>query len=119
MPENLVTLTNVTAIAPKRAAPGCRLLRFEPWPFPNDHLVGHADVDFGGWQINRIPVFRRKDGSLSLGVPSSREVDRDGVQLRDDAGKREYAAMTSFSGDGKARWEHAVLGALSDAGIIQ
>lgn len=96
----------------------CRLVRFEPWAYPNDRLVGHCYVDFGGWQIHRIPIFRRKDGTLSAGVPNTPEVDRDGLQLRDENGKRRYAPLMSFSGDGKARWERAVLQALCDAGIV-
>lgn len=94
----------------------CRLVSWDPWPFESD-LLGYCAVDFSGWQILRVPVFRRKDGELSAGIPTSPQVDRDGNAMRDVNGKRKYAPLMAFSGDGKARWERAVLGALCAAGI--
>ncbi|HEY5299764.1 MAG TPA: hypothetical protein VIJ55_03715 [Acetobacteraceae bacterium] len=95
-----------------------RLISWTPWLAPNPSLVGHADVDFDGWVVFRIPIFRRKDGGLSAGAPSAAEVDRDGVQQRDAAGKRKFWAVISFSGVGKERWQRAVLAALADGGIV-
>lgn len=118
MADRLMTLNDAADVALRRcSAPLCRLLRYEPWPYPNDHLLGHADVDFDGWEIHRIPIFRRRDGMLSPGVPSAALLDRDGVQLRDDNGKRRYTLMMGFSAEGKSRWERTILAALSDAGI--
>lgn len=36
----------------------------------------------GDWVVRRIPVFRKADGSLSIGTPDVAEVDRDG-QIRE------------------------------------
>jgi hypothetical protein len=65
-----------------------------------------------------IPVFRRADGTLSVGVPSAPQLDREGrVKLKPD-GKREYKASVSFeTPEGRDRWQRLVLGALADAGV--
>jgi hypothetical protein len=95
---------------------GARLVEFKPWPYENAHLIGHVTVDFSGWVVHRIPVFRKGDGTLSVGVPNAPEVDTEGRQrLRD--GKRAYWALITFSGDGKARWERSVLAALDAGGF--
>lgn len=78
----------------------------------------HAEIDFSGWVVARIPIFRRADCSLSVGVPSAPEVDRDGVQQRDAAGKRKFWSMISFTGNSRDRWNRMVLAALADAGIM-
>jgi hypothetical protein len=94
---------------------GVRLVRYDPWPFPNASLIGLAKIDFNGWVIARIPIFRRGDGSLSVGTPNAPEVDLDGRQRVRDDGKRQYWAVISFANaDAKERWQRAVLGALDE-----
>jgi hypothetical protein len=85
----------------------------------NPSLLGRATVVFsGGWGAPGIPVFRRADGSLSVGPPSYPIVGQDGVQQRDDAGKRQYTAALFFAdAAARKRWNDLVLAALADAGI--
>jgi hypothetical protein len=94
-----------------------RLVEYKSWPQANSALIGHATVDFGGWIVCEIPVFRRGDGGLSTAGPSAASVDKDGRQKTLPNGKREYWAAIRFEGDGKERWERAVLGALAAAGV--
>ena len=72
----------------------------------------------GGWRINNIPVFKRSDGTLSVGVPSIPQLDADGrVRLKED-GKRDYKSVIGFeTGAAKIRWEETILAALATAGI--
>lgn len=56
----------------------CQLLKWTPWPFDNPSLLGHCSVTFSGWTIHNVPVFRKADGSLSVGTPSAAEIDREG-----------------------------------------
>lgn len=100
------------------ARPRATLLSWSLWPFANVTLIGHADVDFDGWIITKIPVFRKANGGLSVGVPTTAEMGRDGVQARDRDGRRRFAPVVRFSGDGLARWQHAVLTALDEGGIV-
>jgi hypothetical protein len=67
-----------------------------------DHnLIGHCVVAFGGgWVVHGIPVFRRADGSLSVGVPNA-------------------AQLLSFeTTEARERWRRMVLGALAASGIV-
>ena len=48
----------------------CRLIRWEPWPFDNQALIGHAAVSFNGWTVHRIPLFRSAGGRLIVGTPN-------------------------------------------------
>ena len=108
-----------TSIAPLRSERTCRLVQWTPWPFPNPALIGHCAVSFaGGWQVHRIPVFRKADGSISVGTPEAADLDRDGhIKLKPD-GKKSYGKVITFeSSEAKARWDRMVLGALADAGI--
>jgi hypothetical protein len=100
------------------ARPRVTLLSWSLWPFANATLIGHAEADFGGWIIAKIPVFRKADGGLSVGVPTAAEVGRDGVQSRDRDGRRRFTPVMRFSSDGLARWQHAVLPALDEGGIV-
>jgi hypothetical protein len=94
------------------------LASWTPWPHGvGGSLAGHADVDFSGWIVKAIPIFRKGDGTFSAGVPTMPEVDRDGIQLRDQNGKRRYGSLVRFSGDGKERWQRIVLEALAAGGI--
>ena len=108
-----------TSIAPLRAERTCRLVTWTPWPFENPSLIGHCAVSFtGGWRVHEIPVFRRADGSLSVGVPNLAQIDREGRIKLLPNGKRDYRAALSFeTNEAKARWSRMVLGALIDAGI--
>jgi hypothetical protein len=112
-------MSDITIASPPRPAPLCRVVEWKPWPFDNPSLIGHVDAVFsGGWRINAIPVFKRADGSLSVGVPSIPVLDSDGrVRLKPD-GKKQYTALIGFEAPGaKRRWEDAILGALAAAGI--
>jgi hypothetical protein len=110
---------SAVAISPQRQpGAGARLVDYRPWPLPNPSLIGHATVDFNGWIVAKIPVFRRADGSLSIGGPNAPEIDSKGrARLRDD-GKPAYFAIVSFAGaDARERWQRVVLTALADAGV--
>ena len=73
-----------------------RVVEWRPWPLQNSSLIGHCDVAFaGGWVVHGIPVFRRANGSLSVGVPSAAQLDA----------------------EGRGRWQRLVGGALAEAGI--
>lgn len=96
----------------------CRLVSYQPWPAENSALCGHATVTFSGWRVARIPVFRRREGGLSVGTPSAPEIDPDGVQRRDTAGKRQYWPVIQFDNrEARERWQKAVLAALSEGGV--
>jgi hypothetical protein len=108
-----------TSIAPHRPERPCRLVEWKPWPFENAFLIGHCSVAFaGGWQVHRIPVFRKADGSISVGTPEAADLDRDGrIKLKPD-GKKSYGKIITFeTGEAKARWDRMVLGALAEAGV--
>jgi hypothetical protein len=105
------------AIATQRAERACRLVQWSRVD-NNPSLIGRATIVFaGGWIVSAIPIFRRADGSLSAGVPSSAQLDADGrIKVRD--GKRQYTPILTFeSAEAKARWQRMVLGALAAAGI--
>jgi hypothetical protein len=94
------------------------LVSFEPWPFPNPSLAGHATVDFNGWIVPKIPIFRRRDDGLSAGSPSCPLLDGEGRQRVGEDGKPQYRPVITFgSREDKARYEKLVLTALADAGV--
>ena len=108
-----------TSIAPRRAERTCRLLAVEPWPFENPSLIGHCSIAFaGGWQVHRIPVFRKADGSLSVGTPDAADVDRDGrIKLKPD-GKKSYGEIITFeTTEARERWQRMIQAALAEAGV--
>jgi hypothetical protein len=116
-PRSLASQPVLPAV-PRQPGAGARLVSFEPWPTPHPSLAGHATVDFNGWIVSKIAIFRRRDGTLSAGVPSYPQIDADGRVRVDDAGKRLYVAAIRFVGDGaQERWQRAVLTALADAGV--
>jgi hypothetical protein len=95
----------------------CRLIEWKPWPFDNQSLIGHAAVSFNGWTVHRIPVFRRADGSLSVGTPNAAGIDSDG-RIRQRDGKKQYWSLMTFEcTEARERWQRVVLAALSTAGI--
>jgi hypothetical protein len=105
------------SIAPRRTERACRLVQWSPVD-NNPSLIGRATIAFaGGWIVSAIPIFRRGDGSLSAGVPSSAQLDADGhIKVRD--GKRQYVSVIFFeTAEAKARWARMVLGALAEAGV--
>lgn len=108
-------------IADATALPMPRLIEWRPWVHStNSSLAGHATVAFpGGWTIGRIPIFRAQNGDVSAGVPSIPEIDSDGrVRTRPD-GSRAYSPVIAFANAAaKLRWQRAVLGALSSAGVL-
>jgi hypothetical protein len=92
-------------------------VEWKPWLLGNSSLVGHASVNFSGWVIHRVPVFRKGDGALSVGSPTTPEIDADGrVKMRD--GKRLYSSVLTLEGaDARERWQRAVLAALAAGGV--
>jgi hypothetical protein len=104
---------------PESRQPGsrARLVKYEPWSLPNASLIGHASIDFSGWVVARIPIFRRDDGSLSAGGPSAAEVDAEGRQRLNNGKRRYWSVVTFASSDAWDRWQRAVLGALAAGGI--
>ena len=108
-----------TQRAPRRTESSCRLVEWKPWPFENPSLIGHCSIAFaGGWCVHRIPVFRKADGSLSIGTPDAADVDRDGrIKLKPD-GKKSYWKVISFeTTEARERWQRMILAALADAGV--
>jgi hypothetical protein len=82
-----------------------RLVTYRPWSGTDPYLIGHADIDFDGWIIHRIPIFRRKDGTLNCGQPDT---------VREDGG---HSTLVTFATkEAKARWHDAVLAALAEGG---
>jgi hypothetical protein len=112
-------MTNdLPARQPARSERVCGLVAWKPWPQPNPSLLGHCAVAFaGGWVVHDIPVFRRADGTLSVGAPNAAQLDTDGrIKQRD--GKRQYTALLSFeTTEARERWQRLVLGALAAGGI--
>ena len=105
-------------VTAQRGDRACHLAQWTPWPFDNPSLIGHCAIAFtGGWVVHAIPVFRRADGSLGVGVPNAAQLDADGrVKQRD--GKRDYKPILSFeTSEARDRWQRLVLGALAAAGF--
>ena len=101
-----------------RTERSCRLVEWKPWSQPNPSLLGHCAIAFaGGWVVHSIPVFRRGDSSLSVGVPNAAQLDAEGrIKQRD--GKRDYKSILTFeTTEARDRWQRAVLAALADAAI--
>jgi hypothetical protein len=107
------------SIATRRSESSCRLIEWKPWPFENPSLMGHCSVAFaGGWQVHGIPVFKKADGSISIGTPEAADLDRDGrIKLKPDGKKSYHRIITFETGEAKARWNRMVLGALAEAGV--
>jgi hypothetical protein len=104
--------------AERRERGPARLVKWEPWTLPNPSLLGHATVDFHGWQIAGIPIFRTtKLGGVSVGVPNAAVV-KDGKQVEDERGKRRWNAVVTFANrEARERWDRTVLQAIADAGL--
>jgi hypothetical protein len=100
---------------------GERPCRITQWlPFGSGALLGKATVEFrNGLVISGVPVFRKGDGSLSVGTPDCPLVDSQGMQLRDaDTGKRRYGKVVSLATqEARERWNATITSALADAGI--
>jgi hypothetical protein len=100
-----------------------RLISYRPWS-GDPYLIGHADVSFDGWIIHRIPIFRRKDGTLNVGVPDTVVLDRDGTAKKlagrppaPTGGRLLHSPQVSIAtDDDKTRWRNAVLSALAEGG---
>jgi len=106
------------SVTPARADTRCQLVDWKPWPFENPSLLGHATVSFSGWVVNRTPVFRNRDGGLSVGSPSAPEIDAEGHIRINDVGKKQYWPLLTFeTKEAKDRFERMGLGALAAAGI--
>jgi hypothetical protein len=107
------------SVATLRSESSCRLIEWKPWPFENPSLLGHATVAFsGGWVVHRIPVFRKGDGSISVGAPDAADVDGDGrIKLKPD-GKKSYGKIITFETiEARERWQRMIQAALTDAGV--
>jgi hypothetical protein len=97
----------------------CRCVNWTPWNNPATSLAGYATVSFvPDPVINRMPIFRGDDSTLSVGVPSIPEIGADGkIKIRD--GKRVYHLVLSFAcADDREWFSRAVLGALAEAGVL-
>ena len=106
-------------VVPLRPPSACRLAEWKP-AAGDSALLGRATVAFqGGWVVAFIPIFRAADGALSASSPSMPILDQSGQHLRDAAsGKKRYTSIISFeSADARARWNSAILAALSAGGI--
>ena len=93
-------------------------MEWKPWSQSTSSLIGHCAVAFtGGWVVHGIPVFRRADGTLSVGVPNAAQLDAEGrIKQRD--GKRDYKSILTFeTTEARERWQRLVLGALAAGGI--
>jgi len=97
----------------------CRLADWKPWPLANPILAGHASFEFaGGWTVHQCPVFRGRDGALSVGTPSIPLLDGEGRARVGPDGKRQYAAIITFANAGaRERWRRMTVAALAAAGI--
>ena len=104
----------------EHARPAARLTEYKPWHRADSSLIGHATIAFnGGWPVHRIPVFRAKDGGLSVGTPSISEIDGEGRVTTQPDGSRSYWPVISFaSGEARSRWQQAILAALQAAGVV-
>jgi hypothetical protein len=103
--------------AVSRPAPVARLVTWRPAPRPSGALHGYATVDFNGWCVADIQIFRDADGALSAGVPGVPDLDANGKQRERD-GKKQWRQIISFTApDGRGRWQRAVLAAVAAAGI--
>ena len=95
---------------------GARLLTYRPWSGSDPYLIGHADIDFDGWVVHRIPIFRKKDGTLSVGVPDTVVLDRDNTAKK-IGGRLLHSSLVTFTDNtAKARWRSSVLAALAAGG---
>jgi hypothetical protein len=106
-------------LAPRRTERACRLLEWKPWPFENPSLLGHCSIAFaGGWQVHRIRVFRKGDGSISVGARDAADVDGDGrIKLKPDGKKSYWKVITFETTEARERWQRMVQTALTDAGV--
>jgi len=95
----------------------CRLIKWKPWPFDNQALIGHAAVSFNGWTVHRILVFRRADARLIVGTPNAAEI-HSYCRIRRRDGKTHYRSLMTLEGiEARERWQRAVLAALAADGI--
>jgi hypothetical protein len=110
---------NRQPIVPRRTESNCRLIEWKPWPFENPFLIGHCSIAFaGGWQVHGIPVFKKADGSLSIGTPDAADVDRDGQIRKKPDGKPSYHRIISFeTNEAHERWRRMIQAALTEAGV--
>jgi len=97
----------------------CRVVEWKPWGRDNPALAGHVILEFsGGWQVAACPVFKSRDGTLSVGTPSSPILDAEGRQRIGLDGKRMYVTIVTFANsEARARWRTLTIAALADAGI--
>jgi hypothetical protein len=115
-------MSAITVIAPRpvdhHKTSVARLVEWRPVD-ANPSLVGRCTITFpGGWTVNSIPIFRRKDGTLSVGAPSTPVLASDGTHARDENGKKRYLPIITFENkEARQRWEAIVLAVLADAGI--
>jgi hypothetical protein len=117
MPAIALLTDPAEARALDRPTPACRLVNWRLTPRPGGALLGYATVDFSGWTIVDIPIFRDADGSLAVGTPSAPDLGPDGRQRERD-GKRQWRPILTFSApDARARRQRAVLAALDAGGI--
>jgi hypothetical protein len=107
----VITTARKTAPAPRRP---CRLVG-TPWPHKDTSLVGHAMLNFSGSIVRRAPIFRSRDGALSVGPPTGPERC---VKVGEN-GKRQFWAQLSFERKvARERFSRMALAALAEARIV-
>jgi len=77
-------------------------------------LRGFCTATMGsGLVFREVSIFAKDDGTLTASPPSRQMVGRDGVVMRDDAGRPRYQRLVEFTDGRTAKaWSAAVVGAL-------
>jgi DNA-binding cell septation regulator SpoVG len=93
---------------------GCTILDWRP--MRRNSLLGFVKVQLpSGLIVCDVTILRGPNG-LWAAPPSKPLINRDGIALKDAAGKIRYASVISFvSKETKDRWSAAVLAALQSA----
>ena len=85
-------------------------------PLRKGSLVGFVSITMpSGITIHEVSVLET-NGKFWASPPSKPMIDRNGVVMIDDAGKRRYSALIEFvDRDTRSRWSNAVIEALRTA----
>jgi hypothetical protein len=108
------------ARALSRPAPACRVVDWKPWPLANPALAGHASFEFAGcWTAHQCPVFRGRNGALSVGTPSIPLLDGEARARVGPDGERQYLTVVTFaSASARSHWRDMTAAALAEAGVV-
>ena len=85
-------------------------------PLRKGSLVGFVSVSMpSGITVHEVSILET-NGRFWASPPSKPMIDRNGVVMIDDAGKRRYSALIEFvDRDTRSRWSNAVIEALRTA----